>query len=561
MTVPTTGAHQMDRRRFLTATLGAAGALALGACTDADQRAAPGATTGRPNVRIGAPQDFGFPSPFSYLAGPGYTRMSYLYDTLLWKDSSGELLPWLARTYQGSDDGLTYTFELREASWSDGRPVTADDVAFTFEYFAAQTISPLVLAQPRYVAAVEATGERSVRFTLDTPAVTFPEAVAGAIPIVPRHVWSSIDDPGAAQDPEVLVGSGPYRVESYQAGTGAYLFTAREDYFLGPPFVERLEIRGVGNELNALLGGEIDGGLSTVTGVQPVALRPFRADPSFGIIEDTGGFAIPLYFNLARGGALADVRFRQACALAIDRSELVDRLLGGNGIPGNPGYLAPNHPFHVDVEQYPFDPAAANRLLDEAGYVRPGGGGPRQGPDGAPLRFGVSVLNTIPAVVELVVGSLVAVGVELVPQLLSLPALLGARSRGDYEMTVNFDGGVGGDPDSMRATYSSTVGGTFSAGGYADPELDELATRQLVTQDEAERRQLIGRMQGIVARDVPLLPLYYPTLYFAFDERVFDQWYFTPGSAGASGPFPYNKQALITGRQTGVDIRAVNESE
>ncbi len=554
MTPTRTNTNRIARRTFLSGTLGAAGALALGSCTGSEDSVGSTGPTGRPSIRIGAPQDFGFPSPFSYLAGPGYTRMSYLYDTLLWKDASGQLLPWLARSFQGSDDGLSYTFELREVSWSDGRPLTPEDVVFTFEYFAAQTISPLVLAQPRYVAAVETTGDRSVRFRLDTPAVTFAEAVAGAIPIIPRHVWSSISDAGAAQDPEVLVGSGPYRLESYQAGTGAYLFTARDDYFLGRPLVERIEIRAVGNELTALLGGEIDAGLSAVTGVQPVALAPFRSGSSFGVIEDTGGFTIPLFFNLARGGALADVRFRQACALAIDRGDLVGRLLGGNGIPGNPGYLAPNHPFHVAVEQYPFDPAAANRLLDEAGYLRAAPGAPRQGPDGTPLRFGVTVLNTIPAVVELVIASLAAVGIELVPQLQSLPALLGARSRGDYEMTINFDGGVGGDPDSMRTTYSSTLGGASAARGYADPELDELAARQLVAQEEAERRGLIARMQEIVARDVPLLPLYYPTLYFAFNERVFDQWYFTPRSAGAGGPFPYNKHALITGQQTGLDI-------
>ncbi len=552
----------MDRRTFLTAALGTAGALALGGCDnpDADGDAGRPGPVGRPTIRLGAPQDFGFPSPFTYLAGPGYTRMSLLYDTLLWKDGSGELLPWLASRYERSDDGRRYTFELRDdVVWSDGVPLTAEDVAFTFGYFAAQTLSPTILAQPNFVSEVRATGNHIIEMTLDVAAVTFPEAIAAAIPIIPRHVWSNVAEASTAQDPAVLVGTGPYRLESYDRAQASYLFAARDDYFLGRPYVERIEITAVGNELTALLAGGIDAAGSAVTGVQPVALGPFRDDPSYGLIEETGGFAIPLYFNHSRGGAMADVVFRRACALAIDRPNIVERLLGGNGLPGNPGYLPPGHPFHVEVEQYPFDLEAANKLLDSAGYTRPGGTGVRQAPDGTPLRFAVSVLNSLPAVVELVLATLSEVGIELVPESLSLPALLGARARGDYEMTINFDGGVGADPDSMRRVYSSPAGGSTAVPGYANPELDDLAQRQLVTSDQAERRALIARMQEIVALDVPLLPLYYPTLYHAFDKSVFDAWYFTPGNAGAAGPFPYNKHAFITGRISGLDIRTVSD--
>ncbi|MDQ3306379.1 MAG: hypothetical protein M3535_10480, partial [Actinomycetota bacterium] len=126
-----------------------------------------------------------------------------------------------------------------------------------------------------------------------------------------------------------------------------------------------------------------------------------------------------------------------------------------------------------------------------------------------------------------------------------------------YEMTINFDGGVGGDPDTMRRAYTA-VGGAAGVPGYDDPELDDLARRQLVTLDESERRGLVARMQEIAARDVPFLPLYYPTLYHAFDPSVFDAWYFTPGTTGASGPFPYNKHAFVTGEMTGLDIRSTN---
>ena len=99
---------------------GMAGMAALTGC--GSNKTSTQAGTGRPTLRL-AGTDFGFPSPFSYQRGPGYWLMSYLYDPLLWKDSTGNLLPWLARSYQRSPDGLTYTFQLRPGvRWHDGVP-------------------------------------------------------------------------------------------------------------------------------------------------------------------------------------------------------------------------------------------------------------------------------------------------------------------------------------------------------------------------------------------------------------------------------------------------------
>ena len=357
----------MRRRTFLTASLGTAGVIVFGACSDEDDAASPRTTaaTGddraglvpapRPTIRVPG-EDVGFPSPFAYMRGPGYVQMSYLYDSLLWNDADGEVMPWLASEFDQSDDGLTYTFVLRDGvTWHDGRPLTPDDVVFTFDYFAAQTLSPQVIVQPSQqggVAEVVATGGQAIEFRLDAPDATFLEFVAAAVPIVPRHVWEPVPEAAMATDPALLVGSGPYRLESYTSGEGAYLYTANDDYFLGTPFVERIENIPVGDELNALMTGDIDaaGG----SGLRPEVLAPFEADDAFDMLEgDPGASQIGLYWNLARGGALADVVFRRACARAIDREELVERLFGGNGTPGNPGWIPPGDPAHVEVEQYP----------------------------------------------------------------------------------------------------------------------------------------------------------------------------------------------------------------
>lgn len=546
----------MTRRSFVRSSAGAASALYLGACGGASPP--PGART----LRL-AGGGFGFPSPFAYIAGPGYIQMSYLYDTLVWKDATGRIIPWLATRFARSRDGLTYTFQLRPGvTWHDGRPLTAEDVAFTFEYFAGQSLGPLLVAQPFGVKAARATGAHTVEIALKIPAVTFLGSVAGALPIIPKHVWSSIRDAPRAQDPGVLVGSGPYRLASFSPGEGASLYTANRRYFLGPPFIRRLELRPVDDELSALRAGEIDAADTPPEGVAKDALAAFASDPAFGTVQTAGSFTFPLIWNIGRGGALADVRFRRACALAIDRRAMVQRVLGGDGQPGNPGFLPPNHPFHMAVEQYAFDRDAANRLLDQAGYRRSAPDGLRRGPDGRELDFRILTGNApVPPVLDLLVGALRAVGVGLRPQSVDLPTLFGLTEQGSDDIALTLYPGPGGsapdaDPDTLRTFYSANVRGRLQgAQGYRNAEFDRLADEQLVTSDEARRRRIIGRMQQLVARDLPALPLYYPTLYNVFRRRAFDRWYYTPGGVASGVPSVFNKQVLVTGSRTGLRLR------
>lgn len=568
----------MDRRAFLLAVVGAGAAVTLGGCTAREggapsptsTRAAPSApptatatateasaAPPRPTVRLpfGA---FGFPSPFASNGPPGYVQMSLLYDTLLWKDSTGEPMPWLAQDVQRSADDLTYTFVLRDGvRWSDGMPLTPDDVVFTFDYYAGlQAVPPPVIAQPpRGIVAVTESGPTTVAVTLAAPDVTFLEQVAGTLPILPRHVWEGIGDPAAAQDVELLVGSGPYRLESGYGGDGSpLLYAANDDYFLGAPFVERIEFNPVDDQFTALLAGAVDSAIGQ--GLRPDILAPFEGE-EFGVLTARGGSTTGLYWNLGRGGALADPQFRRACAMAIDRQELVDRLAGGNGVPGNPGFLGRENPFLVEVPQYPLDIGAANSLLDEAGYP-PGDAGTREGPDG-PLRFELLVSNAETDLGQLITASLAEIGVQatLVP-VAPGPQLFGAKFAGEYQMALlGFPGpsagSLNGDPDLLRRMFSSLAPPSLtSATGYANDRFDELAERQRVTFDIDERADIVATMQAIVAEDLPILSLYSPDTSFVFRTAVLEEWYLTPGR------YPVdidNKQLFATGRDTGTEIR------
>lgn len=567
----------LDRRRFLVTSFGAASAVVLGGCTQADQATEPTATATRtgptatatrtptptatptPVQRITlrlAGDDSGLPSPFTYSRGGGYIQMSYLYDTLLWKDSTGELLPWLAAGFTESEGGTVYTFELREGVlWHDGMPLTAEDVAFTFDYYKQQQLSPQVIAPPvPDISEVVALDERTVEFRLTNPVATFLQfGGAGAVPIVPRHIWESVDNAAMASDPALLIGSGPFRLESYTPGEGAYLYVANDDYFQGPPLVERIENAPVGDELQALLAGELDqaGG----SGLRPDVLAPFESDDRLAVMEaPPGSSTLSLYWNIALGGALADPQFRKACALAIDREDMVERLFGGNGVPGNPGWIPPENPFHTDVEQYTFDPDTANAMLDEAGYTRSDPGADRQTPDGQPLSFTLAVIGPPPPAAELVVQALQAVGVGVELQPLDRPTFNERVIAGETELSLIGSGGMNSDlaPDYLRLVYNSTTELTQHAQGYVNERVDELTQEQLRTLDTEERMAIVAEIQELIADDLPLLPLFYPSSFTIVDTTVLDGWYFTPGGVAGVVPTLNNKQLFIVGQPTGL---------
>jgi peptide/nickel transport system substrate-binding protein len=359
----------------------------------------------------------------------------------------------------------------------------------------------------------------------------------------------------ASMGPEALIGTGAYRLEARNDAQDRESYVANDGYFLGSPFVRRIEMLPADNPLTSLAVGELDGAATAVEGVRNEVLDPFRDNPEFGIISSEAGFGFPLFFNMTRGGALADLRFRRACLHALDRPDMVNRLLTGNGQEGSQGFLPPSHPYYnPEVRSYPFDPTEADRLLDEAGYRRAGAGGARTNPDGSPLRYLLYIPDAIPlALAELAVANLRAVGVEVDLEIIDLLRLFGIKLNGSYDMLItSYPGpsGIGpnGDPEFNKAT------------GYANPEVDRLLEAQLETYDVEERKQLVGQIQQIVAEDLPVAMLYYTTTFFAYRTSVFDQWYYTPGGFGPGLPDVYNKHPYITGRQVGTDVRAADEA-
>jgi peptide/nickel transport system substrate-binding protein len=201
--------------------------------------------------------------------------------------------------------------------------------------------------------------------------------------------------------------------------------------------------------------------------------------------------------------------------MAVDSQDLVTRIVAGRGGPGNPGFLAPTNPFYAPVPQIPFDVAGANALLDGAGY-RSASDGTRRAPNGAPLSFELLIDSAQAPLAELLVAAIRRVGIELRPKEVTIgPQLFGNKQTTQYEIAVlPFPGpGPGGpesDPDILRILFSSKVTPALQgATNYANPTFDALADKQRVAFDDAERKAIVAQMQTILARDLPVVPLYF----------------------------------------------------
>ncbi|MBI4770499.1 MAG: hypothetical protein HY784_08850, partial [Chloroflexi bacterium] len=564
---------------ILALLLTACGAPATSAPTSAPATAAPVSATSAPApteaptavpteappahvevLRMGG-GDYGYPSPYGFTRGPGYVRALLIFDTLVWKDASGEIIPWLATAWSSSEDGLTWTFTLRDqVTWHDGQPLTAADVVFTVDYFKANP-NPWTTTQINVIESVTQMSENQVEFKLAQPYAPFLPNTVGALIIIPKHIWEGVADPKAFTGPEAVIGTGPYTLTEYNKEEGAYLFEANHGYFLGDPYVQRIEFVPTSDALLALANGELDMGDAGVqTAVSDEVLAPFR-QPPFGIIDNPGEWTMGLYFNLAADSPLADVRVRQAIAYALDLQDMVDRLLLGAGTPGSSGLLPPANPYHnPELSAYPHDVEKAAALLDEAGYTDDGSG-VRQNDQGVALQFDLTYASSdSPRNAELIQGALAGAGIQVNLGVVDRATRDAAATDCAYQMILVGFGGLGGDPDMLRRNFASTsrAQGFTRAQGYANPDFDALANQQISLTDDAARREAIHQMQVILSQDVPVIHLYYPLRVTIFNADVLDGWYYTPGGFAGGIPTAFNKHFFITGEQTGLVIRGTD---
>ncbi|MFD1210585.1 ABC transporter substrate-binding protein [Arthrobacter sp. GCM10027362] len=285
-------------------------------------------------------------------------RVVNLYEPLLYRDENYELKPLLATRVTPSADARVWTVDLRRGvKFHDGRPMTGRDVAASFRRIVNPDDPKSGAAALAILDEVAVLGEHRVEFRLSSPSATFDDSLGQyTLGIVPEDY-----------DPAGPVGTGPFKYRSFSPGRNS-VFVRNEHYWReGEPYLDELEILNFSDDdslINALLSTQVD-----AIGQIPLALlEVIEADPRISILKSETGAWMPFTMRVDRP-PFDDVRVRQAFRLAVDREQMIDQVLSGNGSLGNDMYspFDPGYPSHLP--QRVQDIAQARKLLAEAGYA------------------------------------------------------------------------------------------------------------------------------------------------------------------------------------------------
>ncbi len=424
-------------------------------------------------------------------------------------DGEGGLDGRLATTWEGSPDGLSATFVLRDGvKWHDGKPFTSADVAFSAleVWKPLQNLGRVVFKD---LEAVETPQENVAvfRFSRPTPFQLIRNALPALTAVVPKHLYEGTD---IANNPanNAPVGTGPFKFAEYKAGEYYRLERNPEYWGKDEPHLDEIVYRVLPDRAaaaSALEAGEID--LAAFSAVPLADLD--RIGKVEGLEVVTKGYEALTYQLVVeinhRRKELADLKVRQAIAYAIDRNFVVNTIfLGFAKVATGPVPQNDRQFYTPDVQLYPFDIAKANALLDEAGYKRGDGGN----------RFSLKLLpapyfNETKQFGDYLRQALAAVGIDA--EIVNNDAA--AHQKAVYTDHA-FDLAIAppvfrGDP-----AISTTIlvqsglpdGVPFSnQGGYANPEADALIAKAASELDPAKRVALYHDFQKLVAADLPLI--------------------------------------------------------
>jgi peptide/nickel transport system substrate-binding protein len=478
-------------------------------------------------------------NPFLGFQAPSYEMWGLTYDYLTgytMKDMSPA--PGLATKWTTSDDGKTWTFTVRSgAKWSDGQPLTAADVAYTYNRILHGTAeSTNWISYLNGVTKVTAPDATTVVLKLKAPSATLPLL---PIPIVPEHVWKDVSEkdiksyPAEPKDGQPVVGSGPFRLVSGTADGSTFRFEANPDYWGGTPHIDEVDFQFYKNDdsaVQALKKGEID----FVENITALEVKSLESDSRITAHNGNSPGFDEIAFNTgsvsaAEGGhpignpnpAVLDPKFRHALGYALNLPQLISKVYQGAGLPGST-IVPPNYTkYHWEPpasQEFTFDLAKAGALLDAAGYKK-GSDGLRTLPNGQPigtLRLAArSDSPTSLSTMDFFKQWLSDLGIKGEVSTYSSSQLTDEIYKGNFD-AFQWGWFVEPDPDSMLSYMTCGQRQGSSDSFYCNKTYDALYQQQHVETDQATREGQIKHMQKILYRDSP----YLVTAYSAIGEAV-----------------------------------------
>ncbi|MFT3888790.1 MAG: ABC transporter substrate-binding protein [Arachnia sp.] len=537
----------LRKAAFALVATGIALPLALSGCSPSNNDAGPknsqstGGTTAGPakearTLRVWAGSQTPIVANFNPFAPTVlHAALGPIYEPLFFYNKTGADAPvgLLGDSFEYNADGTVITVKLKSGiTWNDGKPFTADDVAFTFGYEGNKN--------DHFVSA-KAVDETTVELTYDAPQYTNEFGILGATWMLPKHIWSEVKDFTTFTD-EKPVGTGPYVVDSVT--DASYTVVANEKFRTpGVPAIKTVQYIGIDANQSAqdlLAAGDLDWAGMFIPNPDAVTAN--------GIISwvNTPQDPTVLYTcaNADQGckGEQTDVAVRQALNLAIDRASINEK-----AFVGLTGKISPAFTLMPRDEKWLADPAnaespqtadaaAAGAILEAAGYTKDAEG--FYGKDGKAIELdlvSVDGWTDYNDAAKLISEQAAAAGIKVNASTVQWQEFSDARQTGNYELIM---GGVIGtsvaDPfqiyrDWFSGPYTAKVGtqlapGHWNFSRYANPVVDKAVTEAAATNDEAAKKAAYATIQTEIVRDLPYIPLLINATQTFYNTRDFEGW-------------------------------------
>lgn len=440
----------------------------------------------------------------------GLMTSNMVYSPLFKLAADGSIEWYLAKSYDLSEDKKTYTFHLRDdVKWSDGEKFTADDVLFTI-----QSIMNPDNASEMYSEFVTEAGSAQLAKVDDyTFSCTFPnaspaylESFAYQLYIIPQHIFKDVKDFNTYEFPGTSVGTGPYVLTDYSAGS--YLkFEANPDYFMGAPKIQNIIYRIITSQDTAMLAiqsGEVDAWATTPDYIKQMDLEGSNLTAH----SYNQGNVAYMAFNCKR---VPDQKVRQAVMFALDREQMNTAVFQSKDYYSDVyTFLPPNNPYYDDstAEKYNTDAEKSKALLKEAGVTN------------LTLTLGYDSSDTMEETQGLLMKEqLAAVGITLNLSPMESTAYYAALKKSDNTFDMYLGGYImGSDPNTYASLYMSN--GTSNWMYYSDAAIDDLFTKGISTFDDAERKTVYTELQKAVQDYACFYPIVSRNYVVVINNRV-----------------------------------------
>jgi peptide/nickel transport system substrate-binding protein len=484
--------------------------------------------------------------------------ISMIFPALTYSDRNNQPAPYLASKWTTSSDGLTWTFDIRpNLKWTDGQPLTAKDIAWTYNLVMTNTVAATANGTlVANIASVSAPNDTTFIIKTKTKQANL---LYESLPVVPQHIWQSHVSNLKAYTSmptggKPVVGYGPYTLTAFK--TTYATLKANKDFVLGAPKYDTLISQYFSSSdaaVNALKTGQVQQDASlTATQYKALSNTPgittYRQEPTgWTAIEINPGARTKSGKSIGTGNPiLHDKTVRQAIEYGIDRQTLVTKVLDGLGQVGA-GYIPSGYPqwaWQPSADQkIGYDPDKANELLDQAGYPKGSDGIRTDKKTGKQLSFRLGIHSDDSgdaAIATYLVPWMKAIGIKLKVEPMSFSQLNDNLAKGDWDILM--DGwSTGPDPTYLLSIQTCGVlpddngqgGNTDSF--FCNKDYDKLYALQQTQLDQKARAQTMQQMQSILYDAAVDVILYYKD---GLSGVRTDKVAYMTGKGDAQGVFP-----------------------